>query len=181
MVTIKEDKADDALLATAALAAILIAGTVMIGTGQISLADTVDRNNAGIDVPTNTNQIQACKTTGNNSPITGTGSGSCTAGSSNSIAENGGDTMATTEEGSTKTSTPSSTTEFLTFVECSGTNGNHNVHCTVHDSGITDINCNVANPAISGGNNVGDRLTNNGIHLTCVIPPQPGLFPCTRP
>jgi hypothetical protein len=77
--------------------------------------------------------------------------------------------------------TPSPTTEFLTFVECSGTNGNHNVHCTVHDSGITDINCLVANPAISGGNNVGNCLTNNGVHLTCVIPPQPGLFPCTRP
>jgi hypothetical protein len=75
---------------------------------------------------------------------------------------------------------PSPTTEFLTFVECSGTNGNHNVHCTVHDSGITDINCLVANPAISGGNNVGNCLTNNGIHLTCVIPPQPGIFPCTR-
>lgn len=52
--------------------------------------------------------------------------------------------------------------------------------CTVHDSGITDINCNVANPAISGGDNVGDCLTNNGVHLTCVIPPQPGVFPCTR-
>ena len=29
----------------------------------------------------------------------------------------------------------------------------------------------------SGGNNVGECLTNNGgVHLTCVIPPQPRLF-----
>ncbi|MFZ0510191.1 MAG: hypothetical protein WAM14_01180 [Candidatus Nitrosopolaris sp.] len=68
------------------------------------------------------------------------------------------------------------TTEFFTFVECSGTNGNHNVHCTVHAPGITDISCFVANP-ISGGKNVGDCITNNGIHLTCVIQ-QDGL-PCT--
>jgi hypothetical protein len=61
------------------------------------------------------------------------------------------------------------TTELFTFVECSGTNGNHNVHCTVHNPGITDINCFVANPVSSGGNNVGDCVTNNGIHLTCVI------------
>jgi hypothetical protein len=117
--TIKDHREENALLTTAALTAILIAGTVTIGTGQISLADTVDRNNAGIDVPTNTNQIQVCKTIGNNSPITGTGSGSCTAGSSNTIAQNGGDIMAAPEEGVTKTSTPSPTTEFLTFVECS--------------------------------------------------------------
>jgi hypothetical protein len=178
MVTITDHKPANALLATAAIAVVLIAGTVMIGTGQISLADTVNRN-SGIDVPTNTDQNQVCKTTGNNSPITGSGSGSCTAGSSNTIAESGGETMGATQV--TKTTTPSPTTELLTFVECSGTNGNHNVHCTVHDSGITDISCNVANPAISGGNYVGDCLTNNGIHLTCVIPPQPGLFPCTRP
>jgi hypothetical protein len=171
---VREHKAGNALLATAALAAILIAGTVTIGTGQISLADTVDRNNAGIDLRTNTDQPQVCKTTGNNSPE----SGSCTAGSSNTISQNGGTTTPEEEEG--VTSSPSPTTEFLTFVECSGTNGNHNVHCTVHDSGITDINCNVANPAISGGNNVGECITNNGVHLTCVIPPQPGLFPCTR-
>jgi hypothetical protein len=79
-------------------------------------------------------------------------------------------------------STTATTTEFLTFVECSGTNQNHNVHCTVHDSGITDIKCFVAHPRPTepNGNNVGDCLTNNGIHLICVIPPQPGVFPCTR-
>ena len=54
--------------------------------------------------------------------------------------------MTAPEEGVTLTSTPSPTTEFLTFVECSGTNGNHHVHCTVHGSEITHINCNVANP-----------------------------------
>lgn len=105
----------------------------------------------------------------------GAGRGSCTAGS-NTISQSGRDTTPATQAAATKTATPSPTTEFLTFVECSGTNGN----CTVHDSGITDINCNVANPAISGGDNVGDCLTNNGVHLTCVIPPQPGVFPCTR-
>jgi hypothetical protein len=56
----------------------------------------------------------------------------------------------------------------------------HNVHCTVHDSGITDINCNVANPAISGGNNVDDGITDIGVLLACVIPQQSGLFPRTR-
>ena len=45
----REHKAENVLFATAALAAILIAGTVTIGTGQISLADTVNRNNGGID------------------------------------------------------------------------------------------------------------------------------------
>jgi hypothetical protein len=62
-------------------------------------------------------------------------------------------------------------------VECSSTNGNHNVHCTVHTLDITDINCFVANPAISGGNNVGDCITNNGIHLRCVI--QESELTCT--
>ena len=128
MVTIKGHEAETALIA-----AILIAGTVIIGTGQISLADTVNR---GIDIPTNTNQNQVCKTNGNNSPE----SGSCTAGSSNTISQSGGDTMAPTEQGVTSTSSP--ITEFLTFV-------------------------------VSGG----DCLTNNGVHLTCVILPQPGLFP----
>jgi hypothetical protein len=167
----------------ALLAAILIAGTVIIGTGQISLADTVNRNDAGINVPTNTNQHQVCKTNGNNSPITGTGPGSCTASSSDTIAESGGDATPSTEAAATKTTPPSPTTVFLTFVECSGTNGNHNVHCTVHDSGITDINCFVANPRPQNpnGDNIGNCQTNNGIQLTCVIPPQPGLFPCTRP
>ena len=50
MVTIKGHEAETALIA-----AILIAGTIIIGTGQISLADTVNR---GIDIPTNTNQHQ---------------------------------------------------------------------------------------------------------------------------
>jgi hypothetical protein len=149
--------------------------SVLVGSAHFALADNINKNNIGINIPTETDQKQVCKTTGQNAPLIG---GSCTAGSSNTITESGGD-ITPTQGAATKTTTP--TTEFLTFVECSGTNGNHNVHCTVHDSGITDINCNVANPAISGGNNVGDCLTNNGVHLTCVIPPQPGLFPCTRP
>lgn len=114
MDTIKEHNAENALLATAALAAILLAGAVTTGTTQILLADKVNTNNRGIDVSTNTDQNQVCKTTGNNSPG---GKGSCTAGSSNTIARNGGDSMPATEEGATQTSTPSPTTEFLTFVE----------------------------------------------------------------
>jgi hypothetical protein len=147
----------------AALAAVLVGSTVAIGSGHMALADngktTKVIKNKGTNVPTETQQNQECETAGGTSGV----SSSCTASSTNTI-----------------TPSPTPTTELLTFVECSGTNGNHNVHCTVHDSGITDINCLVANPAISGGNNVGDCLTNNGVHLTCVIPPQPGLFPCTR-
>lgn len=74
-------------------------------------------------------------------------------------------------------STLAQMTELFTLAECSANNGNHNVHCTVHAPGITDINCFVANPTTSGINNVGDCITNNGIHLTCVI--QQGDLPCT--
>jgi len=52
MATIKEYEAETA--------DILIASTITIGTGQILLADRVNRDNAGIDVPTNTNQNQVC-------------------------------------------------------------------------------------------------------------------------
>ena len=163
----------DILFVIAALASILV------GSGHIALADNINKNNTGIYLPTNTNQKQVCKTSGENSPISGSGPNSCNASSSDTIAESGGATTPATQGVATKTTTPSPTTVLLTGIECSGTNGNHIVHCTVHDSGITDINCNVANPAISGGNNVGDCITNNGIHLTCVI--QPGVIPCTRP
>jgi hypothetical protein len=68
---------------------------------------------------------------------------------------------------------------YLTFDSCSGTNGNHDVTCNVHDeTGITQLTCTVANPAISGGDNVGDCTTNNSKHLQCTIPPQPGVFGC---
>ena len=72
------------------------------------------------------------------------------------------------------------TTVTLTFTECSGTNGNHDVHCSVHDTDITDINCKVANPGISGGDNIGDCTTNTGQHLQCFIPPVPQVSTCTK-
>jgi hypothetical protein len=68
---------------------------------------------------------------------------------------------------------------YLTSDSCSGTNGNHDVTCNVHDeTGITQLTCAVANPAISGGDNVGNCTTNNSKRLQCTIPPTPGVFGC---
>ena len=68
---------------------------------------------------------------------------------------------------------------YLTFDSCGGTNGNHDVTCNVHDeTGITHLTCTVADPAISGGVNVGNCITNNNKHLQCTIPPTPGVFGC---
>jgi hypothetical protein len=68
---------------------------------------------------------------------------------------------------------------YLTFDSCGGTNGNHDVTCNVHDeTGITHLTCTVADPAISGGVNVGNCVTNNNKHLQCTIPPTPGVFGC---
>ena len=90
----------DVLFVIAALASILV------GSGYIALADNINKNNTGIYLPTNTNQKQVCKTSGENSPISGSGHGSCTARSSDTIAESGGDTMAATQEGAAKTTIP---------------------------------------------------------------------------
>ena len=68
---------------------------------------------------------------------------------------------------------------YLTFDSCSGTNGNHDVTCNVdYETGITQLTCTVADPAISGGVNAGNCITNNNKHLQCTIPPQPGVFGC---
>src|SRR6478672_12724384 len=68
---------------------------------------------------------------------------------------------------------------YLTFESCGGTNGNHDVTCNVHDEiGITHLMCTVADPAISGGVNVGNCITNNNKHLQCTIAPTPGVFGC---
>jgi hypothetical protein len=68
---------------------------------------------------------------------------------------------------------------YLTFDSCGGTNGNHDVTCNVHDeTGITHLTCTVADPAVSGGVNVGNCITNNNKHLQCTIPPTPGVFGC---
>jgi hypothetical protein len=72
--------------------------------------------------------------------------------------------------------------EYVTFNSCSGTNGNHNVQCSIHIEGTSasSLTCTVANPAISGGDNTGDCQTNTSLHLSCVIPPTPGPFLCLR-
>ncbi|HXP53089.1 MAG TPA: hypothetical protein VN922_24305, partial [Bacteroidia bacterium] len=72
--------------------------------------------------------------------------------------------------------------EYVTFNSCSGTNGNHNVQCSIHIEGTSasTLTCTVANPAISGGDNTGDCQTNTSLHLSCVIPPTPGAFLCSR-
>ncbi len=69
---------------------------------------------------------------------------------------------------------------YLTFDSRGGTNGNHDVTCSVHDEAdITQLTCTVADPAISGGVNVGICTTNNNNkHLQCTIPPQPDVFGC---
>lgn len=77
---------------------------------------------------------------------------------------------------------PSPPWVYLTFEDCQGTNQNHDVICQVHDeTGITEIDCNIANPAILDGDNVGDSIANTGWHLRCTIPPlqgAPGIFGC---
>jgi hypothetical protein len=72
--------------------------------------------------------------------------------------------------------------EYVTFNSCSGTNGNHNVQCSIHIEGTSasTLTCTVANPAISGGDNTGNCQTDTGLHLSCVIPPTPGPFLCSR-
>jgi len=57
------------------------------------------------------------------------------------LLERHGNCTTTYGHGAIKTDcNPQPTTVFLNFKECSGTNENHNVHCTVSDAGITDIN-----------------------------------------
>ncbi|MGB8085533.1 MAG: 6-bladed beta-propeller [Nitrososphaeraceae archaeon] len=68
---------------------------------------------------------------------------------------------------------------YLTFDSCSGSNQNHDVTCNVHDeTGITQITCTVEHPAILGGPNVGECISNTSWELRCTIPPQPGVFGC---
>jgi hypothetical protein len=72
--------------------------------------------------------------------------------------------------------------EYVTFNSCGGTNGNHNVQCSIHIEGTSasSLTCTVANPAISGGDNTGNCQTDTGLHLSCVIPPTTGPFLCLR-
>ncbi len=66
----------------------------------------------------------------------------------------------------------------LTFHSCSGAQGNHVVNCNVSDTGITNIDCIVPNPEISGGDNLGYCNADNGQKVLCTIPPQPGDVQC---
>ena len=81
-------KKHEALVTMATLASILLVNAMTIGTGgQIALARHQDTTkafeNSYINVPTDTNQGQACGTAGSASPI----SESCTASSSNTISQ----------------------------------------------------------------------------------------------
>ena len=60
--------------------------------------------------------------------------------------------------------------EYVTFNSCGGTNGNHNVQCSIHIEGTSasSLTCTVANPAISGGDNTGNCQTDTGLHLSCL-------------
>jgi hypothetical protein len=80
---IKNNKTTPVLVAIAALAAVMVAGTIAVGSGNIAFAG---KGNDGISVPTDTKQNQECQTAGGTSPITG----SCTAVSTNTITQAGG-------------------------------------------------------------------------------------------
>lgn len=93
-----------ALFVIAALSAVMIAGTIAVGNGNMAFAKTgsggklssgekgKDKGtgngnvNDGISVPTDTQQKQECQTAGGTSPITA----SCTAASTNVISQLGG-------------------------------------------------------------------------------------------
>jgi len=79
------NKTAPVLVAIAALAAVMIAGTITVGSGNMAFAGSA-KGNDGISVPTKTNQNQECNTAGGASPITG----SCTAASTNVITQTGG-------------------------------------------------------------------------------------------
>jgi hypothetical protein len=90
MTSIKNHKPETVLVAIAALAGVLVVGTVAIGSGHFALAvnENITKiiNNKGVNVQTDTNQNQDCKTVGANSPI-GT---SCTATSTDTVTQSGG-------------------------------------------------------------------------------------------
>src|SRR6266536_1316662 len=81
--TIKKNKTAPVVVAIAALAAVMVAGTIAVGSGNIAFAF---KGNNGISVPTDTKQKQECQTAGGTSLITG----SCTALSTNTITQTGG-------------------------------------------------------------------------------------------
>ena len=81
--TIKNNKTAPVVIAIAALAAVMVAGTIAVGSGNMAFAG---KGNDGISVPTDTRQNQECETAGGTSPV----SLSCTAASTNTITQSGG-------------------------------------------------------------------------------------------
>jgi hypothetical protein len=81
--TINNHKTAPVVIAIAALAAVMIAGTISVGSGNVAFAG---KANDGISVPTDTSQKQECQTAGGTSPV----SLSCTAASTNTITQSGG-------------------------------------------------------------------------------------------
>ena len=77
-------KTSAALVTIAALAAVMVAGTIAVGSGNMAFAKT--KSNDGISVPTDVQQKQECETAGGTSPVTD----SCTAVSTNTITQDGG-------------------------------------------------------------------------------------------
>ena len=80
-----------ALVAIVTIATVLAVSTIAIGNGRMVSATetttvTKNINNTGVNVQTETNQPQNCQTVGGNSGI----SGSCTASSTNTVAQSGG-------------------------------------------------------------------------------------------
>ena len=92
MTSIKNHKPATVLVVIAALAGVLVVSTSAIGSGHIALADTITKNvnNTGVNVPTNTDQNQDCKTGGGGTPTGSPITGSCTATSTDTITQSGG-------------------------------------------------------------------------------------------
>jgi hypothetical protein len=89
MTSIKNHKT--ALVVISAIAAMLAVSTITIGNGRMALGAetttiTKNVNNTGVNVQTDTNQKQDCLTAGGSSGI----SGSCTAISTDNVAQSGG-------------------------------------------------------------------------------------------
>jgi hypothetical protein len=90
MTSVKNQKSATVLVAIAALAGVFVVSWSAIGSARIALADDTKvshSNNTGVNIQTDTNQKQECKTAaGTNSGITN----SCAATSSDSITQSGG-------------------------------------------------------------------------------------------
>jgi hypothetical protein len=153
---------------TVTILAVFLAGTILIGYGVTPLREQKVYSSSSSETNDEINP---------KSKITASGESTNNICSPSAINSDLSDSSCSDDDGITPT--PSPETISLNFIECSGNFPlNTIVHCTVEDTGITDLDCFVADPEISGGDNVGDCTTNTGLHLECVIPPQPGVFQC---